>query len=138
MTDIRTIKKYPNRRLYDNSISSYVTLCELKELVLAQIPFRVLDVKNNSDITRQTLLLIIQEQEEAGTPLFSTDILLNTIRCYDEEVQPATSCMLSHALKVLADKSWCQSGNVMQNDPSHLLHTIASCPHSKHESALCA
>lgn len=139
MTDIRIIKKYPNRRLYDTAISSYVTLCELKELVLSQTPFRVVEVKSNADITRQTLLQIIQEQEEQGTPLFSTDVLLHAIRCYDNEVQAATACMLQHALKVLANKSWCRDGEQSkQDDPSQLLYTIARCHETESNSALCA
>lgn len=128
MTDTRIIKKYPNRRLYDTAISSYVTLSELKDLALAQTPFRVIDVKTSADITRQTLLQIIQDQEERGTQLFSTEFLLHAVRCYDADVQPATSRVLEQALKVLADKEWLQESD---NSVVRQFAAFASKPHDE-------
>lgn len=59
----RLIKKYPNRRLYDTSESRYITLEEVREMVLKEIPFKVVDRQSNEDITRNILLQIIMEQE---------------------------------------------------------------------------
>ena len=78
--DIRLIKKYPNRRLYDTATSSYITLADVKKLVLEQIPFKVVDAKNNDDLTRSILLQIILEEESSGAPMFSSDMLSQIIR----------------------------------------------------------
>lgn len=66
----RLIKKYPNRRLYDTKTSAYITLSDVKDLVLTTEPFKVLDAKNGEDLTRSILLQIILEEETAGVPLF--------------------------------------------------------------------
>ena len=71
----RVIKKYPNRRLYDTTESKYITLDDVKKLVLEGVPFLVTDKQTGEDITRNILLQIIIEQEEAGAPVFSTDML---------------------------------------------------------------
>lgn len=78
----RIIKKYPNRRLYDTAISSYITLDDVKHLVVEQIPIKVIDARTQEDITHSTLLQIIIEQEENGPPLFTTDSLQKLIRLY--------------------------------------------------------
>ena len=70
----RLIKKYPNRRLYDTATSSYITLADVKKLVLEQMAFRVIDAKSNEDLTRSILLQIILEEESAGAPMFSSDM----------------------------------------------------------------
>ena len=69
----RIIKKYPNRRLYDTETSSYITLSDVKKLVLEQTEFRVEDAKTHEDLTRSILLQIILEEESAGAPMFSSD-----------------------------------------------------------------
>lgn len=78
----RVIKKYPNRRLYDTSESKYVTLSDVRKLVLEDIPFCVIDKKSNEDITRNILLQIIVEQEDSSEPIFSTDVLQQMIGFY--------------------------------------------------------
>ena len=85
--DIRLIKKYPNRRLYDTATSSYITLADVKKLVLEQIPFKVVDAKNNDDLTRSILLQIILEEESSGAPMFSSDMLSQIIRFYGNAMQ---------------------------------------------------
>ena len=75
MSDTRVIKKYPNRRLYDTEISSYITLGDVRELILEHVLFQVIDAKSKKDITRSILLQIILEQEEDGEPIFSTPVL---------------------------------------------------------------
>lgn len=85
--DIRLIKKYPNRRLYDTATSSYITLTDVKALVLEGVAFRVVDAKSSEDLTRSILLQIILEEESAGTPMFSSDMLTQVIRFYGHAMQ---------------------------------------------------
>jgi polyhydroxyalkanoate synthesis repressor PhaR len=83
----RIIKKYPNRRLYDTETSSYITLVDVKKLVLEHIDFRVEDAKSKEDLTRSILLQIILEEETAGAPMFSSDMLTQIIRFYGNAMQ---------------------------------------------------
>lgn len=83
----RVIKKYPNRRLYDTQTSSYITLVEVRQLVIGQQPFVVRDAKSGDDLTRSILLQIILEEEAGGTPLFSTQMLGQIIRFYGHAMQ---------------------------------------------------
>lgn len=82
MTKERIIKKYPNRRLYDTEQSSYITLSDVRDLVLNEVPFKVVDRQSGENITRSILLQIIMEQESGGEPLFSADLLEQIIRNY--------------------------------------------------------
>jgi polyhydroxyalkanoate synthesis repressor PhaR len=84
---IRIIKKYPNRRLYDTETSSYITLADVKKLVLEAVKFRVEDAKSHDDLTRTILLQIILEEETAGAPMFSSDMLAQIIRFYGNAMQ---------------------------------------------------
>lgn len=84
---MRLIKKYPNRRLYDTQSSSYITLADVKELVMKQEEFQVVDAKTEEDLTRSILLQIILEEENAGTPLFTHDALTQLIRFYGGAMQ---------------------------------------------------
>ena len=72
---LRLIKKYPNRRLYDTNTSSYITLVDVKGLVLAHEEFQVLDAKTGEDLTRSILMQIILEEEAVGSPMFTSDLL---------------------------------------------------------------
>ncbi|OGA26051.1 MAG: polyhydroxyalkanoate synthesis repressor PhaR [Betaproteobacteria bacterium RIFCSPLOWO2_02_FULL_67_26] len=83
----RIIKKYPNRRLYDTETSSYITLADVKKLVLEQVGFKVEDAKTHEDLTRSILLQIILEEEAAGAPMFSSDMLSKIIRFYGNAMQ---------------------------------------------------
>ncbi len=83
----RVIKKYPNRRLYDTQTSSYITLAEIKQLVMDSANFVVRDAKSGEDLTRSILLQIILEEEAGGTPMFSTSVLANIIRFYGHAMQ---------------------------------------------------
>jgi polyhydroxyalkanoate synthesis repressor PhaR len=85
--ETRLIKKYPNRRLYDTATSSYITLADVKKLVLQQVPFKVVDAKTNEDLTRSILLQIILEEESSGAPMFSSDMLSQIIRFYGNAMQ---------------------------------------------------
>ncbi len=84
---LRLIKKYPNRRLYDTQTSSYITLADVKELVLKHEQFQVVDAKTNEDLTRSILLQIILEEEAGGMPMFTSDLLSQLIRFYGNAMQ---------------------------------------------------
>ena len=83
----RLIKKYPNRRLYDTKTSSYITLADVKQMVLKNEEFQVLDAKTNEDLSRQILLQIILDEESGGMPMFSSDLLSQMIRSYGSAMQ---------------------------------------------------
>ena len=89
MSEPRTIKKYPNRRLYDTVESRYITLADIRRLVLERIDFIVIDKKSQGDITRSILLQVIAEQEHVGEPLMSRDFLSQVIRSYGAGVRAA-------------------------------------------------
>jgi len=84
---IRIIKKYPNRRLYDTANSGYITLADVKQMVLEFIDFQVIDAKSGDDLTRGILLQIILEEESAGMPMFSSEMLSQMIRFYGNALQ---------------------------------------------------
>jgi len=88
MTDaVRTIKKYPNRRLYDTANSGYITLADVKQMVLENIEFVVVDAKTGDDLTRSILLQIILDEEGGGVPMFSSEMLAQMIRFYGSAQQ---------------------------------------------------
>jgi len=81
-SEVRMIKKYPNRRLYDTANSGYITLADVKQMVLGGIEFKVVDAKTNDDLTRAILLQIILDEEAGGMPMFSSEMLAQLIRFY--------------------------------------------------------
>src|SRR5512135_404270 len=86
-SDARLIKKYPNRRLYDTANSGYITLTDVKQMVMDGIEFRVVDAKTNEDLTRSILLQIILDEESGGVPMFSPEMLVQMIRFYGSAQQ---------------------------------------------------
>ena len=84
---VRLIKKYPNRRLYDTRTSTYITLADVKQLVLGNEEFQVVDAKSGDDLTRAILLQIILEEESGGSPMFTSDVLTQFIRSYGSAMQ---------------------------------------------------
>jgi polyhydroxyalkanoate synthesis repressor PhaR len=99
MSEPRVIKKYPNRRLYDTVESRYITLADVRRLVVERIEFVVVDKKNNADITRSILLQVIAEQEHLAEPILSQDFMVNVIRAYGTSVQGLVSGHLDQSLK---------------------------------------
>lgn len=99
----RIIKKYPNRRLYDTETSSYITLSDVKKLVLDTIKFRVEDAKTKEDLTRSILLQIILEEESAGAPMFSSDMLSQMIRFYGNAMQGMMGNYLEKNIQTFID-----------------------------------
>ncbi len=104
MSEPRIIKKYPNRRLYDTAVSSYITLEDVKQLVLDRANFHVIDARTNTDITRGILLQIISEQEEQGSPIFTTDVLAHIIRFYGDTLQGMMGNYLEKSLQAFVDQ----------------------------------
>ena len=104
MNEIRIIKKYPNRRLYDTNISRYITLEEVRQLVIAQVKFRVEDKRTHEDITRTILLQVIAEQEEGGNPIFRSELLLHIIRFYGDPMQSSISRYLELSMQLFLDQ----------------------------------
>ena len=104
MASPRVIKKYPNRRLYDTRVSSYITLEEVRQLVLSGEAFEVRDAKTNEDLTRAVLLQIIAEHEQHGQPIFSTALLSQIIRFYGDAMQGFVGGYLENSLKVFLEQ----------------------------------
>ena len=98
MATPRIIKKYPNRRLYDTETSTYITLAEVKDLVLQYKEFQVQDAKTGQDLTRAILLQIILEEESGGVPMFSQDMLANIIRYYGHAMQGLMGSYLERSI----------------------------------------
>ncbi len=99
----RTIKKYPNRRLYDTETSSYITLSDVKKLVLDHVDFKVEEAKTKEDLTRSILLQIILEEESAGAPMFSSDMLSQIIRFYGNAMQGMMGSYLEKNIHTFID-----------------------------------
>ena len=103
-TSCASIKKYPNRRLYDTEISSYITLEEVRQLVLDGEEFEVRDAKTGDDLTRSVLLQIISEHEERGQPMFTTQLLSQIIRFYGDSLQGFMGSYLEKSLQIFLDQ----------------------------------
>lgn len=117
----RIIKKYPNRRLYDTDTSSYITLAEIKQLVMESEPLQVIDAKTGDDLTRSILLQIILEEEANGSPMFTAPVLSNIIRFYGHAMQGLMGGYLEKNMQVLMD----MQAPLMQGVPgTHLLHQM--------------
>ena len=99
----RVIKKYPNRRLYDTSTSTYITLMEVKELVMAGESVVVRDAKSSEDLTRSILLQIILEEEAGGAPMFTEAVLANIIRFYGHAMQGFMGSYLEKNIQAFTD-----------------------------------
>jgi polyhydroxyalkanoate synthesis repressor PhaR len=99
----RVIKKYPNRRLYDTDTSSYITLAEIKQLVMSSESFVVRDAKSGEDLTRSILLQIILEEEANGSPMFTAPVLSNIIRFYGHTMQGFMGGYLEKNMQALMD-----------------------------------
>jgi polyhydroxyalkanoate synthesis repressor PhaR len=99
----RVIKKYPNRRLYDTETSTYITLAEVKQLVMQHQPFVVRDAKTNEDLTRSILLQIILEEEAGGAPMFTEAALANIIRFYGHAMQGFMGSYLEKNVQAFTD-----------------------------------
>ncbi len=104
MSERRIINKYPNRRLYDTEISRYITLEEVRQLVLTGVEFTIIDKRTKEDITRSILLQVIADQEEGGDPIFTTEVLTNIIRLYGDSMQSTMTNYLEMSLKLFNEQ----------------------------------
>ena len=114
-TAVRLIKKYPNRRLYDTQTSAYITLVDVKQLVLDNEVFQVIDAKSGEDLTRSILLQIILEEESGGVPMFSAAALSQIIRFYGHAMQGVMGAFLEkniHAFMEVQERMAEQSKNL--------------------------
>ena len=102
--ETRIIKKYPNRRLYDTEVSRYITLENIRQLVIRGEHFTVIDKRSGDDITRTILLQVISEQEEGGDPIFRTEVLRNIIRFYGDSMQSTVSSYLELSLEFFSEQ----------------------------------
>ena len=100
----RVIKKYPNRRLYDTEISSYITLEDVRQLIVDGEEFEVRDAKSGEDLTRTVLLQIISEHEERGQPMFSTQLLSQIIRFYGDSLQGFMGNYLERSMQMFLEQ----------------------------------
>jgi polyhydroxyalkanoate synthesis repressor PhaR len=100
---VRVIKKYPNRRLYDTETSSYITLGDVKKLVLERVQFRVEDAKTKEDLKRSILLQIILEEENGGAPIFTGDALAQIIRFYGNAMQGMMGSYLEENIRTFIE-----------------------------------
>jgi polyhydroxyalkanoate synthesis repressor PhaR len=119
---VRLIKKYPNRRLYDTKTSTYITLADVKKLVHQGEEFQVLDAKSNEDLTRSILLQIILEEESAGSPMFSSDILTQFIRSYGNAMQGMLGSYLERNMQLFGEiqKRMQEQSQKLYGDPAKL------------------
>nr|CBA28985.1 Uncharacterized protein in phbA 5'region [Curvibacter putative symbiont of Hydra magnipapillata] len=112
----RVIKKYPNRRLYDTDTSTYITLAEIKQLVMDSEIFAVVDAKTGDDLTRSILLQIILEEEANGSPMFTTPVLSNIIRFYGHAMQGMMGGYLEKNMQALMEMQAPMVQGVMGNN----------------------
>lgn len=120
----RIIKKYPNRRLYDTELSRYVTLADVRELVMGGGDFQVLDTANDEDITRSILLQIMLDEESGGQPLFSAKMLSQLIRFYGGTVQGLFARYLEESLDLFANQQG-QMRDAMGDNPFDAMNRMA-------------
>jgi len=104
MAQVRIIKKYPNRRLYDTEISSYITLEDVRQLIVDCETFEVRDARSGNDITRSVLLQIIAEHEQDGQPMLSTQLLSQIIRFYGDSLQGFMGSYLERSMQLFLDQ----------------------------------
>ncbi len=125
---MRIIKKYPNRRLYDTEISSYITVEEVRQLILDGEQFEVRDAKTGEDLTRQVLLQIIAEQEQGGEPVLSTQLLSQIIRFYGDSMQGFMGSYLERSMQLFLEQQSQfrqQLGGMIGQTPWNMMNQMA-------------
>jgi len=127
MSQVRIIKKYPNRRLYDTEISSYVTLEDVRHLIIEGEGFEVRDAKTGKDLTRAVLLQILAEHEDIGQPIFSTQLLTTVIRFYGDSLQGIIGSYLERSIQMFSEQQQQlrgHLGNLVVQTPWSLLNQL--------------
>jgi polyhydroxyalkanoate synthesis repressor PhaR len=129
MITARTIRKYPNRRLYDTEESRYITLANIKDLVLSDTEFVIIDKKSGADITRSILLQVISDQEHNGEAILSEDFLAQVIRCYGNVVPQILAKYLEQSLKqFITEAQSRQNKELVSSFPEEGKNTLTSGP----------
>ena len=127
MAAMRIIKKYPNRRLYDTEISSYITIEDVRQLIVDGEDFEVRDAKTGDDLTRTVLLQIITEQEQDGEPILSTQLLSHIIRFYGDSMQGFMGNYLDRSITLFMEQQQQfrqQMGGLMGQTPWTMLNQL--------------
>lgn len=127
MTKTRIIKKYPNRRLYDTDISSYITIEDVRQLIVDGEDFEVRDAKSGDDLTRQVLLQIIAEQEQDGQPMLSTQLLSQIIRLYGDSLQGFMGTYLDRSMQAFMEQQGQfrkQMGSMLGQTPWSMMNQL--------------
>ena len=127
MSAIRVIKKYPNRRLYDTEISSYITIEDVRQLIVDGESFEVRDAKTGEDLTRQVLLQIITEHEQDGQPMLSTQLLSQLIRFYGDSLQGFMGNYLERSMQLFMEQQQQfrqQMGGLLGQTPWTMLNQL--------------
>ncbi len=127
MAAIRIIKKYPNRRLYDTEISSYITIEDVRQLIVDGEDFEVRDAKTGDDLTRTVLLQIISEQEQDGEPVLSTQLLSQIIRFYGDSLQGFMGNYLERSMQIFMEQQQqfrSQMGNLLGQTPWTMMNQL--------------
>ncbi|MFT4256060.1 MAG: polyhydroxyalkanoate synthesis repressor PhaR [Pseudoxanthomonas sp.] len=127
MAAIRIIKKYPNRRLYDTEISSYITIEDVRQLIVDGENFEVRDAKSGEDLTRSVLLQIISEQEQDGEPVLSTQLLSQIIRFYGDSLQGFMGNYLERSMQLFLEQQSQfrnQMGNLLGQTPWNMMNQL--------------
>jgi len=127
MTANRVIKKYPNRRLYDTEISSYITIEDVRQLIVDGEDFEVRDAKTGEDLTRQVLLQIITEHEQDGQPMLSTQLLSQIIRFYGDSLQGFMGSYLDRSMQTFLEQQQQfrqQMGSVLGQTPWAMMNQL--------------
>lgn len=128
MSQARIIKKYPNRRLYDTEISSYITLEDVRQLILDREAFTVRDARTGADLTRGVLMQIIAEHEEHGQAIFTSELLIQVIRFRGDSMQGALGSFLERSLQFFIEQQQTvrsQIGSLVGQAPWALLNQLA-------------
>ena len=127
MANTRVIKKYPNRRLYDTEISSYITIEDVRQLIIDGETFEVRDAKTGEDLTRQVLLQIIAEHEQEGQPMLSTQLLSQLIRFYGHSLQGFMGSYLERSMQLFLEQQQQftqQMGGMLGQTPWTMLNQL--------------
>jgi polyhydroxyalkanoate synthesis repressor PhaR len=127
MAATRIIKKYPNRRLYDTEISSYITIEDVRQLIVEGEEFEVRDAKSGEDLTRLVLLQIISDQEQDGEPVLSTQLLSQIIRFYGDSLQGFMGNYLERSMQIFMDQQAQfrqQMGNLLGQTPWTMMNQL--------------
>jgi polyhydroxyalkanoate synthesis repressor PhaR len=127
----RIIKKYPNRRLYDTAVSRYITLNDVRRLILEGTEFQIIDKRTQQDITRPVLLQVIAEQEQRSGPVLSQDFLSDMICCHDAGPSGMLSAYLEHSLHLFLSEKPTEGESTVA--ATHLSHQNYQRWHSAQE-----